>query len=161
MPHLEQHLFGPGSLEMLRLDLWSSKLERRPEGDALRIKGRLVGQYDIFCGSGNQHRIDIKVEDSVWSTEVGKYTDDFIRARAGQPQAAERIATTLIEWELEEWSDPCGDTQARLEYLRGEIDAERISMEEIVELQGMADSIDPSDVQLLEWAGVPEFEEEA
>lgn len=50
-------------------------------------------------------------------------------------------------------------SKERLEYLRGEIEAERISMSEIHELQGMADQIDPSDVLLLEWAGVPEFPE--
>ncbi len=48
--------------------------------------------------------------------------------------------------------------QRRLEYLRTQIDAECISMGEIIELQGLADQIDPSDVQLLEWAGVPEGE---
>lgn len=47
----------------------------------------------------------------------------------------------------------------RLEYLRGEIRAERISYGEIAELQGLADQIDPSDVELLEWAGVPEYPE--
>ena len=50
----------------------------------------------------------------------------------------------------------CDPTTMRLEYLRGEIVNERISMTEIIELQGMADSIDPSDVLLLQWAGVPE-----
>jgi hypothetical protein len=44
-----------------------------------------------------------------------------------------------------------------LEYLRGEIIAERISYGEISELQSLVDYIDPDDVQLLEWAGVPEF----
>ncbi len=47
-------------------------------------------------------------------------------------------------------------TQQRLEYLRSQIDAECISMGELHELQGLADQIDPSDVILLEWAGVPE-----
>lgn len=47
----------------------------------------------------------------------------------------------------------------RLEYLRGEIHAERISYGEIAELQSLAEHIDPSDVELLEWAGVPEFPE--
>jgi len=46
----------------------------------------------------------------------------------------------------------------RLEYLRGEIEAESISYEEIAELQALALYIDPSDTLLLEWAGVPEFE---
>lgn len=44
----------------------------------------------------------------------------------------------------------------RLEYLRGEIEAERISYEEIAELQSLAKHIDPGDILLLEWAGVPE-----
>ena len=44
----------------------------------------------------------------------------------------------------------------RLEYLRGEIEAERISYGEISELQDLAKYIEPGDTQLLEWAGVPE-----
>jgi len=47
--------------------------------------------------------------------------------------------------------------QKRLEYLRGEIRAERISYGEIVELQGLTEYIDSGDVELLEWAGVSEF----
>jgi hypothetical protein len=46
--------------------------------------------------------------------------------------------------------------QERLEELRAEIQAQRISYGEIAELQGLAEHIDPSDVELLEWAGVPE-----
>jgi hypothetical protein len=46
---------------------------------------------------------------------------------------------------------------ARLEYLRGEITAERISYGEVAELQGLAEFIDPSDTELLQWADVPEF----
>jgi hypothetical protein len=46
--------------------------------------------------------------------------------------------------------------QERLEYLRGEIMAERISAGEIVELQSLAEHIDDGDTLLLEWAGVPE-----
>jgi len=45
----------------------------------------------------------------------------------------------------------------RLEYLRGEIEAERISYGEIAELQSLAAHIEPGDVVLLQWAGVPEF----
>jgi hypothetical protein len=48
----------------------------------------------------------------------------------------------------------------RLEYLRGEIKAERISYGEIMELQSLAKYIEPGDVLLLECAGVPEFAEE-
>jgi hypothetical protein len=52
------------------------------------------------------------------------------------------------------------DIRALLEELRAEIRAERISYGEIAQLQSLADYIDPSDVELLEWAGVPEFDED-
>lgn len=48
---------------------------------------------------------------------------------------------------------------SRLEYLRGEIEAERISYDEIHELQCLAEHIDKDDVLLLQWAAVPEFPE--
>lgn len=44
----------------------------------------------------------------------------------------------------------------RLEYLRGELRAERISWGEFHELQSLAEYIDAGDVELLEAAGVPE-----
>ena len=44
----------------------------------------------------------------------------------------------------------------RLEYLRQEIRNERISYGEIAELQSLVEHIDPSDVELLQWAGVEE-----
>lgn len=50
---------------------------------------------------------------------------------------------------------------ARLEYLRGELRAERISQGELCELESLAQYIDPGDVELLEAAGVPEFPEGA
>jgi len=46
---------------------------------------------------------------------------------------------------------------ARLEYLRGEIRAQRISYGELAELQSLAGHIEAGDTELLEWAGVPEF----
>lgn len=54
-------------------------------------------------------------------------------------------------------ADDTATVQDRLEYLRGEIEAERISYGEIAELQGLAEHIDPGDVLLLQWAGVDEF----
>lgn len=47
-------------------------------------------------------------------------------------------------------------SEDRLEYLRTQIRGECISYGELMELQSLADEIDPSDVELLEWAGVPE-----
>lgn len=48
----------------------------------------------------------------------------------------------------------------RLEELRKELRAERISTGELLELQSLIPYIDKGDVELLEAAGVPEFEEE-
>ena len=48
------------------------------------------------------------------------------------------------------------NAKARLEYLRAEIDAERISYGEILELQSLANYIEPGDMLLREWAGLPE-----
>jgi hypothetical protein len=45
----------------------------------------------------------------------------------------------------------------RLEEIRAELIAERISYGELAELASLKDYIDPSDVQLLEAASVPEF----
>ncbi len=52
------------------------------------------------------------------------------------------------------------EIKERLEYLRGEIRAERISYGELAELQSLAQYIAPDDVELLEAAGVPEQVEE-
>lgn len=46
----------------------------------------------------------------------------------------------------------------RLEELRAAIRAESISQDEVAELQGLADHIEPGDVELAEWAGIPEQE---
>lgn len=49
----------------------------------------------------------------------------------------------------------------RLADIRESIVAENVSYGELAELADLAEHIDPSDVLLLEWAGVPEFPEEA
>lgn len=50
--------------------------------------------------------------------------------------------------------------QERLEYLRGEIRTECISYGELSELMALSEHIEPGDVELLQWAGVPEFPDE-
>lgn len=53
-----------------------------------------------------------------------------------------------------------GDVPGRLEYLRGELRAERISWGDLAELQSLAPFIPEGDVELLEAAGVPEHAED-
>lgn len=57
--------------------------------------------------------------------------------------------------------ETCGPALERLEELRAELRAERISYGELAELADLADYIGPGDVELLEPAGVPEFEHDA
>lgn len=52
------------------------------------------------------------------------------------------------------------EIKARLEELRTELRAECISYGELAELQSLAEYIDPGDTELLEAAGVREFEED-
>lgn len=47
--------------------------------------------------------------------------------------------------------------EERLEQLRAELRAERISYGELVELQSLAEYIDKDDVELLEAAGINEY----
>jgi hypothetical protein len=70
------------------------------------------------------------------------------------------IACDLSTDESLSWKLYSSNPKERLEYLRGEIRKERISLGELVELQSLAQWIEPNDVELLEAAGVPEFEDE-
>jgi hypothetical protein len=45
----------------------------------------------------------------------------------------------------------------RLEEIREEIRSERVSIGELIELRSLVEFIEKDDVELLEWAGVPEF----
>jgi hypothetical protein len=52
------------------------------------------------------------------------------------------------------------EARARLEELRLVIRDEHVSYGELAELADLAEYIEPGDVELLEWAGVPEFPED-
>ena len=47
--------------------------------------------------------------------------------------------------------------KVRLNEIRESINAENVFWSELAELASLAEYIEPGDVQLLEWAGVPEF----
>lgn len=75
----------------------------------------------------------------------------------GDPDADFRSGADVCESLAEHF----GFTEAdyRLEYLRRELRAERISYSELAELQGLAGEIEAGDVDLLEAAGVPEHDD--
>jgi len=47
----------------------------------------------------------------------------------------------------------------RLEIIRKDIQAENVSTSQLLELQTLIPYIESGDIELLEWAGVPEFKE--
>ena len=92
---------------------------------------------------------DGPTDDGPWSL----YSEEYESDTADEPieGSGRHIASYPTEAEA--------DIRCRLENLRVQIDAEQISWHELYELQLLAEFIEPGDVQLLEWAGVPEFEE--
>ena len=67
------------------------------------------------------------------------------------------VTPEIIAWAIAMPSD-ISLASERLEYLRTQIRGECISYGEIAELESLAIHIGPGDVELLEWAGVPEEE---
>lgn len=114
------------------------------------------------------------------STSVGPYTIDihthpedaegrvdWVLWSYGEEPITSAVTTDIPQAKAEAWLalglelgfvevTVTDEIKERLEYLRGEINAERISTSELAELEGLAKYIDESDVQLREWAGIPE-----
>lgn len=111
MPHVEEHTFGPGSLESLVLKTWVSKFD----GSNRRITGRLEGTYIVYCGEGWTHEVEIKEDTSAWASETGLGTDALLLFELHNLLSKEdvkyEIANQLVEYALEDWSDPCEVTE--------------------------------------------------
>ncbi len=81
-----------------------------------------------------------------WGRDIVINTEDLARHIVGSRRAYNhKFASAYDMQEL-----------IRLEYLRGEIESERISYGEIAELESLAEYIAPDDAVLSEWAGIPE-----
>ena len=96
----KEFTFGPGSLESLHLKLWR-------ENDAEQVTARLTGGYRVYCGNGNEHTVEIEVDHSVPTTNfLGRqiWRVYHLGDDVGDPES---IARELLEFALEDWSDPC------------------------------------------------------
>lgn len=116
--------------------------------------GEVVG-VEIDFSDSLQYAEEHGVEDRAWMDD--RQRQEFY-TRALDSAIGKGLPTELagaIEAALRR-----ARVKERLEYLRGQIHAECISMGELHELQGLAEHIEPGDVELLEWAGVPEFEDD-
>ena len=94
------------------------------------------GMFEVFFGTLDEYDALVAAEQH-----------EAVQARCGVFSPRELAAA------------PSPAVAERLEYLRGEIQAERVSYGELAELQGLVEYIAPDDVELLEWAGVPESPE--
>ncbi len=117
MPHVkEHHRFGPGQYESLVFKTWVTKVEGFGRQ---RVTGRLEGTYTIYCGEGNEHDFDVKEDISFWNTEIqaeaGFESDSFllfeIHNFINKVDAIYEIAGRLVNYALEDWSDPCEVTE--------------------------------------------------
>jgi hypothetical protein len=79
--------FGLGSMESLRLTTWT---DRR---SGIRWE-RLSGTFTVYCGMGNSHTVEIDERD--WERPTVNHSTE-----------ADDEAARLLDWALEDWSDPC------------------------------------------------------
>lgn len=90
--------------------------------------------------------------------------DDLVCSHVVVREDYETIDNDDLEWTIN--GKPSWQAQderpirEQLEYLRGQLRAERIAWGELAELQSLAEYIEPGDLELLEAAGVPEFSED-
>lgn len=110
---------------------------------AAQAAGRNVARHEALAGH---------TEPRSWEKDdnpvAGAYS--YLAAAGFTRLGARMFAVTFVDAYRQ------GFIETRLEYLRGQIEAEKISYGELIELQGLAEHIDRGDVLLLQWAGVPE-----
>lgn len=136
-----------------------------------------TGEPDVFLygGPDNDPAYDMPYH---WYTpdldNNGTTTDDTAQYHVGFHREAIHIRSFRTEKEAAEFIGRLPDAvdgryyldgpektrtetpAERLEYLRKQLRDENISLNELAELQGLKDHIEPGDVELLEPAGVPE-----
>ena len=122
----------------------------------MRIIVPLIIEVDLEEG-------DITLDDAIAVAEA--VACQAMQEAKNDPLDLEWIGLTCdagqVEWDYKGVSlNKTDRITERLERLRIELQEERISYDELHELQSLAPFIDKGDVQLLEAAGVPEFPEE-
>lgn len=109
MPHVEEHTFGPGSLESLVLKTWVSKVN----GSETQITARLEGTYTVYCGEGWTHEVRVKESESGWNSESFEESTRLFQLHNFMDEVDTKyeIANDLVNYALEDWSDPCEVTE--------------------------------------------------
>ena len=131
-------------------------------------KNDLHRRYGNSGGYGNSNDVAATWDEwGMWMVElyaldpdalIGWYADEadfYAKTYAHREYVlrAHKPGSLATRTQTAPWLD---SVKGRLECLRAELRAENISYGELIELQGLADQIDPGDVELLEAAGVSE-----
>jgi hypothetical protein len=129
---------GPGAHEGLRVSLrrepdrdyskppkvtermvWNEKAQRfdwkeirrysyRRDDRCDPIMVKVTGHYTVYCGEGWEHTISIDQSERVYPRD--DLWDDAYRAwKERDARAAAELAAELVEYQLEDWSDPCNE----------------------------------------------------
>ena len=106
----------------------------------------------------SNHNSDGDIQSAIYDliADIAHYAEAWYEGGEDALRVGAEHYHAEVAEERYEPEEPTEAEKARLAYLRERIVNEDIAMGEIAELQGMANKVDPSDVLLLEWAGVPE-----
>jgi hypothetical protein len=126
------------------------------EGFTITVSPRSDGLVFVYLDTEEETihdrlRVRINEESLIGLTEAAGWIGN-------EDQRAEFVLSFLDP--IPDDEEDIADAKRRLEELRSSVRAESISWGELAELQGLARFIDPSDTELLEWAGVPEHKDE-
>lgn len=108
MGRVRSFRFGPGRLESMRLRMWA--VPRRDPSHAKNVRAEAVGVFTVYCGAGWEHQVDIEERHTF---DIDRPADDLDHRLAAawkdsDDDAADDATSQLIDWALEDWSDPCG-----------------------------------------------------
>jgi hypothetical protein len=122
------------------------------------MKQALLTRKDSEVGDGLFDSIAWAFSEHIKETDTGEFNSALLYGNEDAPERIElyRTSEPLVDTPIDRTWVSIGN---RLEELRAELQAERISYGELAELQSLAKYIAPGDVELLEAAGVLESEE--
>lgn len=111
MPRVRKINGGLGAFEGLTLSVW-----KVPGTDGRRIRARVEGVTDAFCGNGARHDVAVKLTYDEWiPTGPGSFvTSSIVEAlvevhETGCDDAAYEVFCDAVDSVSELWSDPCED----------------------------------------------------
>jgi len=153
------HMGDEGDLDLEQIDNGDDSCQENfHESSTLPIPSSLATKAENVIEASIEKEADGARLTNISTHDLDTDTDGHCKRCGMSMQEASKAPCAKTGSAKKAWLDEeeTSEIQGRLEYLRGELRAERISQGELMELQGLADYIDPGDVELLEAAGVEE-----